>query len=368
MKRTGESLKNERLKKNISLNEVSLSLKISSKILKSIEEGEETNLPAKTFLRGFVLSYASFLKMNTETVLNVFYEEMGSTRPQVKIEPELNQISPADSGTSETPKLTKIEFAKPQSSQDDFVAPVSDWTTKRKVMVFGGSLVLILLIMLSKQIIEKYENESKVDTVVIGAPLNNVTPLEGSKDVSAADSQINSTQAVAGAIPTAAPAEVTKQPTSSTATPHESASPNSAHSPPVPENTTSPTPSKNNTASAPSNPPKEEDSQPPTPKAATPTPSQNVVSANPTAAATTPVMEEKKPVELIIEALDNVAIEFLIDGKKEKLNLKADEVHTIKSKSGVNLSVSNGGAINLIVNGKEKGVPGSLGKPMKMSF
>jgi cytoskeleton protein RodZ len=363
MKRTGESLKNERLKKNISLNEVSLSLKISSKILKAIEEGEDTNLPAKTFLRGFVLSYASFLKMNTEEVLNVFYEEMGSTRPQVKIEPEHGQISNTDSLSPETSKLPKIEFSKPQSSQDDFVAPVGDWTTKRKIFVFGGSLVLILLIMLSKQIIEKYENESKIEAVVVGTPLNNSTPAEPAKDLAAADSTLNPAQNLVGGLstpattdsnnPTQPPANPTPEPTSATTA---AAAPAEATQQPAAKTTanaalTAPTPKEEATAVAP---PK------PTPPAATSTPPPTQATAN--------ADENKKPVELIIEALDNVSIEFLIDGKKEKLNLKADEVHTIKSKTGVNLNVSNGGAINLIVNGKEKGVPGSLGKPLKMSF
>src|SRR3954468_17398638 len=82
MKRTGEILRKEREARGLSLHEIGLSLKINSKILKAIEDGDTTQLPAKTFLRGFVQSYAAYLKLNVEEVLRVFAEEMGSTRPQ----------------------------------------------------------------------------------------------------------------------------------------------------------------------------------------------------------------------------------------------------------------------------------------------
>jgi cytoskeleton protein RodZ len=44
-------------------------------------------LPAKTFVRGFVRSYAEFLKINPEIVLRQFQEEMGTTSPLPKVPP-----------------------------------------------------------------------------------------------------------------------------------------------------------------------------------------------------------------------------------------------------------------------------------------
>src|SRR6185312_15354404 len=54
MRKIGEILKSEREKKDLSLHEIGMSLKINPKILKAIEESDEKNLPAKTFLRGFI--------------------------------------------------------------------------------------------------------------------------------------------------------------------------------------------------------------------------------------------------------------------------------------------------------------------------
>ncbi|MGZ3744560.1 MAG: helix-turn-helix domain-containing protein, partial [Pseudobdellovibrionaceae bacterium] len=76
-----------------------------------------------------------------------------------------------------------------------------------------------------------------------------------------------------------------------------------------------------------------------------------------------------KQVEVIIEALDNVEITKISkDGKNEKINLNAEQIYPFKSKNGLQLSISNGGAVNITVNGKNLGIPGNLGKPIKLNF
>ncbi|MCB0421909.1 MAG: hypothetical protein KDD61_12995, partial [Bdellovibrionales bacterium] len=73
--------------------------------------------------------------------------------------------------------------------------------------------------------------------------------------------------------------------------------------------------------------------------------------------------------ELIIEALDRVTIEFQIDEQAvRKITLKPDQIHTIKASKSFSLNVSDGGAINVIFNGQDKGVPGELGQPKKFRF
>jgi cytoskeleton protein RodZ len=73
--------------------------------------------------------------------------------------------------------------------------------------------------------------------------------------------------------------------------------------------------------------------------------------------------------EILIEALDNVDIEAVIDGETARpLKLKAEQVQTIKAKRRVTLRLSNGGAVNIVVNGIDRGVPGDLGKPLKVDL
>lgn len=73
--------------------------------------------------------------------------------------------------------------------------------------------------------------------------------------------------------------------------------------------------------------------------------------------------------ELIVEALDKVTIQFQIDeGKSRQIILNPDQIHTFKAAKTVSLSVSDGGAVNVIFNGKDQGVPGELGQPKKIKF
>jgi cytoskeleton protein RodZ len=48
--------------------------------------------------------------------------------------------------------------------------------------------------------------------------------------------------------------------------------------------------------------------------------------------------------------------------------MTADQVHTFKGKGKINLEVSDGGAISVIVNGRDRGVPGMIGQPIKLSY
>jgi len=72
---------------------------------------------------------------------------------------------------------------------------------------------------------------------------------------------------------------------------------------------------------------------------------------------------------VIIEALDSVDVEAVIDDEPAKpISLKGDQVQSIKARRKIVLKISDGGAINLIVNGTERGVPGDLGKPMRIEL
>lgn len=73
--------------------------------------------------------------------------------------------------------------------------------------------------------------------------------------------------------------------------------------------------------------------------------------------------------EVIIETLKDVEVEAQIDNESpRKITLKADSVQAFKMSRKVILRFSDGGAVNLIVNGKDRGVPGDLGKPLRIEL
>lgn len=332
MKRTGELLKNERTKQGLSINDVAMATKIGTRILQAIEDGDPDKLPAKPFLRGFVRSYALHLKLDLNTVMDSFMEEMGSTLPEIK------DVSPSEeeSEIAVTPPVNR----ESNGPKFPFIKETSMTT---KSLVVAGIVTLILIIIGVKNLVEKYERERQVD--LASEPL--ATP------------------------PVEANGSEERQPTPTTR-------------PPSPRVTsTTEDPPKAPVASSSSATSPEAESEPPTADTSNATQqtsaSSEVTPPEPSVAATTPPPREAasrpspqtptRPQEVILEALDRVDVSFRInDGPPERITLQPDQVHTIKAEGRISLDFSDGGAINVIHNGRDRGVPGDLGRPKTMSL
>ncbi|HXB69778.1 MAG TPA: RodZ domain-containing protein [Candidatus Acidoferrales bacterium] len=66
MKSVGETLRAERLKRNLAIDQISRELKISSRFLTAIETGEFNKLPGGVFTKSFVRQYARMLGLDEE--------------------------------------------------------------------------------------------------------------------------------------------------------------------------------------------------------------------------------------------------------------------------------------------------------------
>ncbi|MBQ7584807.1 MAG: helix-turn-helix domain-containing protein [Desulfovibrionaceae bacterium] len=64
----GATLKDEREKRGLSLEEVASKLKIGSRLLKALEEGDTANLPHVAYAKGFLRSYGQFLGIPLEEI------------------------------------------------------------------------------------------------------------------------------------------------------------------------------------------------------------------------------------------------------------------------------------------------------------
>lgn len=321
MKNTGQILKEAREKKGISIAEVSLATKINSRILTAMEQGNLSKLPPKTFLRGFVHSYSQFLGLDPDVVLKTFQEEMGPTKPAAD-SPEASLAASAPTAERAAPSTMS------RASNSSFA----------KLGAVIGIIVLVIVIILLKKKMESYESES------IQAPVETVVATATPEGTPSAESGEGSAAAVTSS-PSPSPTSASAAPIATpTPTPKPTVTPA-----PSPTATSTPKPSPSATATA-----------TPTP---TPTPTPTA-SASPTA---TPAMSGKVQ-DVTIEALDDVEISAVIDGETRSIKLAADQVHTIKAKRKVSLQLSDGGAVSIIVNGIDRGVPGDLGKPKKVDI
>ncbi len=363
MKRTGEILKKEREARGLSLHEIGLSLKINSKILKAIEEGDSTRLPAKTFLRGFVQSYAGYLKLNVEEVLKVFADEMGTTRPQVPI-----KEGPQEGSKEAAPSLTIVPTSVPHNSKKSEDAPKKQEKTSLEESSTTKGLILSLIgvllagfILITMKVIERYQREAQVTAVDVKPIEEDKAPLPGKlipeATVATPATEVPTTPVIAEATPAPLPIETaTPKPPSIISTMPKEVLPEKAPvAPPLVAKLPPPPPVK---------PPevlkKPEIEKPPVAPVKEAPPKEVVKET-----------EEKKikPIELIVEALDTVEIEYATGaGKVEKIKLEPEQIHTFKSKAGLKLTINNGGAVNMILNGKDLGVPGDLGKSIKLNY
>jgi cytoskeleton protein RodZ len=421
MIRTGEILRKEREARGLSIHEIGLSLKINSKILKAIEEGDATKLPAKTFLRGFVQSYASYLKLNVEDVLKVFTEEMGTTRPQPVIKDGVKDPTKDDQASVDVPVIelpvTPLIIAEPKGKFDKKASLEETSTTKGLIFALIG-VFLAGFILITMKVIEKYQREAQVGTVDVKpiedeqAPIKPVLPVEVTDANSSAANSMSTDK-----VPAVTAAPPTVQPTNQTppvsTTPVVVTTPAPAPIEKMPEQpvAASPPPKqldlkkdalKNEEAAKAAKKAEalaaEEKAKAEREKAADEAKAAEARAAEQKALeakaeekrladkkAEEKKLEEKKtaekktekaseeknskPIELIIEALDNVEIEYASGtGKPETIQLGPEQIHTFKSKSGLKLNISNGGAVNIILNGKDLSVPGDLGKPIKLTY
>ena len=82
LKKIGNFIKEARLGKNQSVNELASNLKISEQQLKAIEEGRDDLLPEKVFVKAMIKKISEKLKIDINDLMN----EFNNQKEQIKIE------------------------------------------------------------------------------------------------------------------------------------------------------------------------------------------------------------------------------------------------------------------------------------------
>ena len=83
----GARLKQERVQRGITLDEISLSTKIGTRMLRALEEEHFDQLPGGIFNKGFVRAYAHFLGIDEDEAVADFLVASGATPTEPKSEP-----------------------------------------------------------------------------------------------------------------------------------------------------------------------------------------------------------------------------------------------------------------------------------------
>lgn len=90
----GDRLREARLKKKLSLEDIAAQTRVPLRHLESLESSDWTNLPAATYSVGFAKSYAGAVDLDRAEIGELLRAEMGGTRPPVTAPAEV--FEPAD--------------------------------------------------------------------------------------------------------------------------------------------------------------------------------------------------------------------------------------------------------------------------------
>jgi len=106
LKRIGNFIKEARLSRDQSVEELASDLKIGTHQLEAIEEGNEEKLPEKVFVKAMVRRISQKLKLDTEFIMGEFKTD----RKEVKIEEIVEEVSKKDYKPSQSKNLNPVRF------------------------------------------------------------------------------------------------------------------------------------------------------------------------------------------------------------------------------------------------------------------
>ena len=106
LKRIGNFIKEARLSRDQSIEELASDLKIGSHQLKAIEEGHEEELPEKVFVKAMVRRISQKLKLDTEFIMN----ELKTERQDIKIDEIVEEVSKKTNKTKQSKDLSPVGF------------------------------------------------------------------------------------------------------------------------------------------------------------------------------------------------------------------------------------------------------------------
>ena len=98
--KVGTMLRDVRIKKKLSIEDISNRLRIKASYLEAIENSNYNNIPQPPYGTGFVQSYANFLGLNSVRIVQIFKEEMGEPSSPAPTLPTEQPISEEETPTS----------------------------------------------------------------------------------------------------------------------------------------------------------------------------------------------------------------------------------------------------------------------------
>jgi cytoskeleton protein RodZ len=330
MTSVGETLRRERLKRNLDLDQISRELKISSRFLEAIEAERFDKLPAGVFAKSFVRQYARLLHLDEEGL---------AAQVQRAIEPEVLPIKP-------------VENWQPPSQQEIHVPRVEEWEAVSEGGRFRWpaslpALALVVVVMLVCSGVYSFWQRTRHPVTARAtppAPTETVPPPQEQPQPAPA-AQPPSAQPPAAQPPTKEQPPAAKPPEMAAVKPPEA--PASA-TPQVPTSGTDHRDSNSADRPAPEG----------QPGATPPKPAEPVPNSNPNATVRVELTADE-PVWVLARADGK----YLFSG-----TLEPKQTRVVEASGTLLLRLGNAGGVNISLNGKPIGTLGAKGQVRDVQF
>ena len=313
----GETLRRERMKRNLDLEEISRELKISTRFLQAIENDQYDKLPGGVFVLSFVRQYARLLGLDEEAIA-------GQVQQTLSPLPEISLLA---------------EKPRPSGVSPIHVPKVDEWETvgDRRFRWSGWlSAVLLVAVMLVCSAVYAWMQRPKLQATAQPAPVQ-TTPAPA-------------LPASAPVIPpSAAPVPGQSVPDPSTGTPATAASPQPVDPRPADSRPAEQTP---------------EAQRPPDQRASETKP----VEPNPEVGKVSPSNPDA-PIRVTITADEPVWLLARADGKYAfSATMDAHTTRTVEGIKEITVRLGNAGGVTISLNGKSIGPAGPKGQVRTLQF
>jgi cytoskeletal protein RodZ len=143
----GSWIKQQRLDRKVSLEEIAAVTKVHIAQLRMIEENDWKDLPASAFVRGFLVCYARHLQLDEEDVLNRYKVAMGSQLKTIEAALPEGHRSIQSATRPKVRVASTPNFQKSPGARDIDVKS-SPTLTPKKIGIALGAIVLVVVIVL----------------------------------------------------------------------------------------------------------------------------------------------------------------------------------------------------------------------------
>jgi len=309
----GEKLKQEREKRKITLEQISSSTKIGTRMLQALEEDKFNQLPGGIFNKGFVRAYSRCVGLDEDQTVAEYLQASGDL-PPVATEIQVREDNAREDEARENAlRVARLDVAG------------SDDTPRQLPWGWFAAILLVIALALSLWSHRRQENAKRIFRSI---PTPTVSQASGNPSaVSTADQAKNHTDAAAGGAQGATGSSASVVPGTVSITPP------AAQASPYPQPDTSP--------------------------------SGTPVSRS-TAAAQSPAQDE---FQVLVHARDESWIRTRIDGASGSSEvLAAGTERTLRAHKELVLKVGNAGGVNLSFNGRKLAFGGESGEVKTITF